>query len=588
MRIESAEHSDRSRKTAKVKKFLSYYKLYRNRFAVVLACALTFSAASMAFPKLAEKILTLATQGGTKEQILAYIAFAIGVLLLEAISSTFFDYHGHCIGAEMENDLRQELYESLERQSFSFFDRHRTGELMSSLTNDLNELAELFHHGPEDYLVNGITFLGVAVILFLTAPPLAILVFCFLPPMAYMTLRLNRYVRKASEESAEAVARINATAEETLNGIRVTQSFRREDTEIRKFRSAGSAFMKARKRVYGAESVEYQSLTLLTRLMYLTVIAAGAYAVGSGRMQAPKLLSFVLYLDLITQPVKHLAWMTTQYQRGLAGFDRVYRYLNAEPSIREPSVPCSPGEGKGSLELKDIVFRYEEGKETILNGLSLKVMPGEHVALAGISGVGKTTLCSLIPRFYEPLQGEILLDGKRISDLPLSFLRDSVSVVRQDTWLFSGTVAENIAYGKEGAGREEIRAAAKSADAETFILALPKGYETPVGPNGVRLSGGQRQRIAIARAFLKDAPVLILDEATSSLDPESERSVHKALKALRAGRTTLTIAHRLSTLREADRICMLREGRICETGTADELLEKNGEFAHLYEAGQSG
>lgn len=570
-------------KNVRWKKFLSYYKGYRGRFALVLVCALIASGAALVFPLcvgyVTDNVLTGAASAGT---LATAAAVMLAVVLAEFGTNFYFDYFGHCVGSEMENDLRQELFSHLEKMSFSFYDKNRVGALMSSLTNDLNDLSELYHHGPEDYAVNFVKFAGASVILFMIDWRMALCLYAFLPVMGFLTIKLNRRVRRGAAVNQQRIADINARAEDALSGIRVSQAFCREEYEKGLFRKAGTAFTRSRKDIYLAEAVEYQILTFITRLMYLAVIIFGGWGMMTGRTEVAALVTFIMYISYLTEPVRHLAWMTTQFQMGLAGFDRVAAILETEPEIGNRENAVDIGVSKGQVELDGVTFRYGRDRDYVLSDISLDIRPGECVAVAGISGAGKTTLCALIPRFYEPEKGAIKVDGLDIRDIELSSLRKNISMVQQDTFLFTGSVMENIRYADPKASDEDVMRAAEMADADGFIRQLPEGYDTDVGPRGVRLSGGQRQRVAIARAFLRDAPILILDEATSALDGESERAVHGALERLRKGRTTLMIAHRLSTIKDADRIVVIHDGAVAEEGTYDYLMEKGGVFAGLY------
>ena len=568
----------------RIRKFLSYYRPYRWKFASVLLGALVAAGMAVLFPVCVHRVTDIILSGhAAVEPLLQMGAVMLLIVLVESFSNFYFDYIGHTLSASMENDLRQELFAHLEHMPHSFYDTHRVGELMSNLTNDLCELAELYHHGPEDYTVGAVQFVGASVVLFVLDWRLALLMYAFLPLMAFLTLRLNRKVRRASDENQRNIAQINAHAEDALSGIRVSQAFNRQAEEQRRFAMAGSRFVRSRKDIYLAESIEYQSLNLLTRMMYVVVILAGLLGIRSGSVQVADLVAFLLYISSLTEPVKKLAWMTTQFQRGLAGFERVAAVLEMKPGIADKPGAKALAGVRGDIQMRNVVFRYGENQERVLDGVDLNVKAGECLAIVGASGVGKTTICALIPRFYEPEQGSVHIDGMDVRDVSLHSLRDAISLVPQDTYLFAGTVLENIRYGRPDATDEMIREAARNASAEEFIEALPDGYHTDIGPRGVRLSGGQRQRLAIARAFLKDAPVLILDEASSALDSESERYIHEAIARLRKGRTIVLIAHRLSTVQQADRICVLKDGRIAEEGDCESLMALGGEFARLYQ-----
>ena len=562
------------------KKFLSYYKPYGRRFLVVLVCAVISAAMGVLFP-LCVRNITQALLNGTRASLLPAL-LQLGLLtLVEMLSSGYYDYVGHSIGANMENDLRQELFGHLEEMSIPFYDSHRVGELMSRLTNDLNNLAEMFHHAPEDYLIYSIRFVGSSAVLFILDWRLTLCAYTFLPIMAVLTLTLNRRVRKVSAENLERIGEINARAEEAMSGIRVSQVFNRQEHEKSGFAHAGRRFVSSRKRIYGMEMVEDQTLSVLTRLMYIAVVLVGLLRVRSGGASVADLIAFILYIENLTTPIRHLAWMTTQYQMGLTGFGRAMELLGSAPDIQSPenAEPLAPV--KGDIAFDGVSFSYRPDLP-VLRDVSFRLPAGRCFAIVGVSGVGKSTICSLIPRFYDIQQGAITLDGRDIRTISLAELREQISIVQQDTYLFSGSVLENIRYGRPDATEAQVRQAARDAGAEEFISRLPEGYATDIGPRGVRLSGGQRQRLSIARAFLRDTPVLILDEATSALDQESERGIQAALEKLRHGRTTICVAHRLSTIRDADVICVLRDGAVSEMGSFDELMSRKGEFYRLY------
>ncbi len=562
------------------KKFFSYYRPYRGKFLLVLSCAVISAAMGVLFP-LCVRNITDALLTGARASVLPHAALLGLLTVTEVFSSGYFDLVGHTIGARMENDLRQELFGHLEDMSFRFFDQRRVGELMSRLTNDLNDLAEMFHHAPEDYLVYSIRFIGSSVVLFLIDWRLALCAYAFLPVMAVLTLKLNRRVRRVSEENLEDISEINARAEEAISGIRVSQAFNRQEYEKEGFARAGLRFAASRGRIYGMEMVEDKALYVLTRCMYIAVILYGLMRVRSGGAAVADLIAFILYIENLTTPIRHLAWMTTQYQMGLAGFGRAMELLETVPDITDPGNEAPRGIARGDIAFEGVSFRYRQEKP-VLRDVSFRIKSGECFAIVGVSGVGKSTICGLIPRFYDVDKGRITLDGRDIRDIPLAYLREQISIVQQDTYLFSGSVMENIRYSRPEATDEQVMEAARNAGADTFIRGLPDGYATDIGPRGVRLSGGQRQRLSIARAFLRNAPVLILDEATSALDRESEQGIQKALEVLRRGRTTICVSHRLSTISGADVICVLREGEVCETGSFDELMSQRGEFYRLY------
>jgi ATP-binding cassette, subfamily B, bacterial len=486
------------------------------------------------------------------------------------------------MGAKMEADMRRDLFAHLQKLPFSFYDEQRTGQLMSRITNDLFNISELYHHGPEDIVLSIVKFFGTFIILASINLPLTILVFLFLPVMAVFALYFNRFLNRAITRSRERIGDVNAQVEDTLAGIRVVKSFANESLENQKFDRTNQSFLETRQDVYLTEVYVYNGIGAFTQLMTMSVVVFGGISILNATLTLAELLTFILCVGFLSQLIGTLMNFNRLYQEGISGFNRFVEIMEVQPEIQDLPDARPIDNVQGRIQFKDVTFKYKEEQQNVFTNLSLDIPAGEYVALVGASGVGKTTLCSLIPRFYDISSGEILLDGKNIREVTLASLRNNIGVVQQDVYLFAGTVIENIRYGKLNASDEEIMNAAKQANAHDFIMSLPNGYHTDIGQRGVKLSGGQKQRLSIARVFLKNPPILILDEATSSLDNESERAIQESLEKLTNNRTTLVIAHRLSTVRNAQRIVVLSENGINEQGTHQELIASNGVYAHLY------
>ncbi|RLQ92336.1 ABC transporter ATP-binding protein [Falsibacillus albus] len=568
-----------------IKKFFSYYKPYLGLYLSILTCAFIVSGLTLVFPLLV-RYVTKDVLAGDLTTALTKVYWIGGLMLviiaLENIGNFFVDYKGHEVGARMESDMRSELFAHIQKLSFSFFDKEKTGKLMSRITNDLLLLSELYHHGPEDYVKYSVRFIGAFVILFFINAPLTIAVFCFLPFLGVFALFFNKILNRAMNRNKERIADVNAQVEDSLAGIRVVKSFANEHVEVEKFNRANTRFFDSRKSTYRAEAYFYNGIQMFIQLITFTVVIFGSASIVHHTLDLADLITFLLYIGFMIEPIQRLTHMSTQFQEGITGFQRFMEIMNLQPAIENPPNPFTLPNVRGELAFNHVSFRYEDHLKDVLQDLSLHVKPGEYVAVVGPSGAGKTTLCSLIPRFYDVTAGEVLLDGINVKEMDLQSLRNSIGIVQQDVYLFDGTVIENIRYGHPDASDEEVIHAAKRANAHDFILSLPDGYHAEIGQRGVRLSGGQKQRISIARVFLKNPPLLILDEATSALDNESESIIKESLESLAQGRTTLVIAHRLSTIRNAQRIIVLTDGGITEQGTHDSLLAKGGAYSNLY------
>ena len=514
--------------------------------------------------------------------ILKLSLFMIFLIALEFYCNYFIAYYGHIMGAKMEYDMRNEIFSHYQKLSFSFFDNQKVGQLMSRVTNDLFEISELYHHGPEDIVISIIKLVGSFSILLSINWKLAIIAFAIVPIMLLYALYFNIKMKQAFVKNRARIADINAQIEDNLSGIRVVKSFANEDIELGKFKKGNERFVESKRESYKYMGLYHSGLGAFTTFINVIVIASGAFFITKSVISITDLITFLLYINNFTEPIKKLINFTEQFQNGASGYTRFLEILNVCPDIVDRPKAIELKHAKGDIVFQDVSFHYEETSETVLSHINLHIAEGEYIALVGTSGVGKSTLCSLIPRFYEVSEGQILIDGKDIRDYTMRSLRNNIGIVQQDIYLFAGTVMDNIRYGRPDACDEEVILAAKNANAHSFIMNLPDGYDTYIGQRGIKLSGGQKQRLSIARVFLKNPPILIFDEATSALDNESEKVVQESLETLAWNRTTLVIAHRLSTIRNAKRILVLTEHGIAESGTHEELLSQNGIYAELY------
>ena len=571
---------------ARIRKFLSSYQPYRRLLTYDILTAILSAAIALVIPLVIRHITGDVLTGDAAllpRRLMEMGVVLIALIALQACCTYVYDYLGHAMGAMMERDMRQELFDHYQKLPFSFYDDQRPGALLSRLTNDLQNLAEFYHHGPEDLLIYMVKVAGALTILMSINWKLGIIALAFLPAMALFAVKYGRRLNAVFQKNLEALSDVNAQVEENLSGIREVKAYANEQLERGKFRAANDRFLSGRKTIYRTEAIFYGVLDAAARLLTAAVVVFGGLLIARDALNLSDLIAFLLYVNYLVEPIPRLAFIMQQYQEGIAGFNRFCDMLEvpAEPDCEECA---APERIRGEVELKGVGFRYRGDAPEVLSGLSLRVSPGECIAVVGDSGAGKTTLCQLLPRFYEAGEGRVMLDGVDVKSIPLASLRRAIGVVQQDTYLFSGTVLENILYGRPDASREEAVEAAKRADAHGFIEALPLGYDTEIGHRGVKLSGGQRQRLSIARAFLKDSPILILDEATSALDTGSERKVQAALKEFMRGRTTFIIAHRLSTVRAADRIVVLSDRGIQEIGSHQELMDLGGTYARMVEA----
>lgn len=570
---------------SKWKKFFSYYKPYMRLFLADMFFAFLAASVTLVLPIIA-RYITGTVIYYDKEKSLDIIfklsIIMVILIIISTFSNFFITYYGHMMGAKMEFNMRKEIFSHYQKLSFSFYDNEKVGQLMSRITNDLFEISELFHHGPEDIIISLIKFIGSFVILMIINVRLALVACAIIPVMFVYAFILNKKMKKAFKRNRVKQADINARIEDNLSGIRVVKSFANEDIEEKKFDIGNQGFLDSKRNSYRYMGTYHSGMSAFTNMITVIVIAAGAVFITKGIVNIADLITFLLYVNNFIEPVNKLINFTEQFQNGITGYERFLEILAINPDITDDEAEYEPETLKGIIEFNDVFFRYEETSEYVLKNVNLKVNEGEYIALVGFSGAGKTTLCSLIPRFYEVSSGSIKIDGMDIRNIRLKNLRNNIGIVQQEVYLFAGTVYENILYGKPSATKEEVMEAAKCANAHEFIMGLPDGYDTYIGQRGVKLSGGQKQRLSIARVFLKNPPILIFDEATSALDNESEKVVQDSLETLAKNRTTFVIAHRLSTIRNAEKIIVLTENGIDEQGTHKELIEKHGIYYQLY------
>ncbi len=566
-----------------IKKFFSYYRPHMGLFIIDMICAFLVAVCNLFFPFVTGNIISVYIPDKRLDLVLVWCGVLLFVYVFKAFLAYVIQYWGHVMGVRIQGDMRKDFFHHIELLPFSYFDNNKTGAIMSRIVNDLFEISELAHHGPEDLFLSAITLVGALVLIALINPWLALIVAAIVPFMCWFAVVQRRKQKAAFARMREETGEINAEAESAISGIRVAKAYTAEEHEIAKFDVANCNYQEARSRAYKSMGVFNSGMGLFTDVLYLVALLAGGLFFYYNMIDVGQLTSYILYVTMITSPIRTLTAIFEQIQNGMTGFARFYEVMNEPVETDDPEAQhvdklC------GDIEFKHVDFAYDNGNEQkqVLTDVCFSVKHGETVALVGPSGGGKTTMCHLIPRFYEVTNGVITIDGRDITKINRQDLRRNIGIVQQDVFLFGGTIFENIAYGNFDATREEVIAAAKRAKIHDYVMSLPDGYETMVGERGVKLSGGQKQRISIARAFLKNPPILILDEATSALDNVTEMQIQDALAELSQGRTTLVVAHRLSTVKNADEIMVVTADGIAEQGTHEQLMQLHGMYAELY------
>ena len=568
-----------------MKKLLSYYKPYMGWFVADMFFATLSAGIALSIPLIVRYVTNTLIYLPAEEILSKIITVAIilvGLIGLDFFCKFFIGNYGHVMGAKIEYNMRAEIFNHMQKLSFSFYDDQKVGQLMSRITTDLFDITELLHHGPENIILSVLKISGALIILTSIDVRLTMAAFAVLPFMFAYAFFLNKKMRRAFRNNRQKIAEINGQIEDNLSGIRVVKSFANEEVENDKFQIGNDGFLAAKKNSYFYMGGFHAGIHAFTTMVQVVVIVAGSYFIAMGELEVTDLLTFLLYIGVFTEPIRTLIDFTEQFQNGYTGFERFMEIMNTQPDIADAPNAEELKNVKGDITFEDVTFSYNDHSDTVLKGVNLEVPAGAYMALVGSSGAGKTTLCSLIPRFYDVNSGTIRIDGKDIREVTLKSLRSQIGIVQQDVYLFAGTIFENIAYGKPGATMDEVIEAAKNANAHEFIMSFPDGYNTDIGQRGIKLSGGQKQRLSIARVFLKNPPILIFDEATSALDNESEKVVQDSLESLAKNRTTFVIAHRLTTIQNAEKILVLTEEGIAESGTHEELLEQKGIYEKLY------
>lgn len=564
-----------------LKVFFSYYKPHKRLFWIDFTSAILVAILELAFPLVVQWFIDELLPTNDWNAIVKVSVLLLLVYLISTTLNYVVNYLGHKLGINIETDMRRELFNHVQKQSFRFFDNTKTGNIMSRITNDLFDIGEFAHHGPEDFFIAIMTFVGAFIIMFNINPTLALVAIIMVPILIFVVSFSNMRMNKGWSIMYSKIADINARVEDSVSGVRVVKSYTNEQFEMERFQEQNGLFRKAKLYAYKVMATALASIYIMTRLLTLLVLVVGAWLSFNGLLTYGELVSFVLYTNVLIKPIDKISALLELYPKGMAGFKRFRSLIEQEPEIKDRNSAVDIGKLQGNIDFDNVHFAYEN-KKPVLKGVSLSLCAGEMTAFVGPSGAGKTTICSLIPRFYDVDIGSISIDGIDIRDMTQKSLREQIGIVQQDVFLFTGTIYENIEYGRLGATEEEVKEAARRAHLEDFIAELPDGYYTQIGERGLKLSGGQKQRLAIARMFLKNPPILILDEATSALDTETERIIQRSLDELAKNRTTLVIAHRLATIQTADRILVVTTNGIEEDGAYDELIEKDGIFANLH------
>ena len=566
------------------KRFVSYYRPYLHLFYLDCLCAMVLCIIDLSFPQ----ILRWLPEGlfsGSAESMMKALRWLLPALLLwyllRALCQFYVTSYGHCMGTRMETDMRQDLFDKYMSLSYSYYDRNNTGEMMSRLVSDLFDISELAHHGPENLLMCSIKIIGSFILLLWVNVPMTMLLLAVTAVLVAFTIFRQLSMRRIFTENRERIADVNAGVQNSLAGIRVVKTFAVEQGEMDNFRESNGRYRKSKEKSYMAMGIFHGGSNFLQGMLYVVTLVSGGFFIAHGSLTYNDLAIYALYIGIFITPIGQLMDFTEMLQKGYAGFKRFAQIMETEPEIREKPDAVELKDVKGEIQYRDVSFSYDE-KEQVLEHLNVEIPAGKTCALVGPSGGGKTTICSLLPRFYDVTGGGVLVDGHDVRDLRLKSLRQAIGIVQQDVYIFAGSIRENIAYGKKNATQQEIEEAARNANIHDFIMGLEDGYDTYVGERGTRLSGGQKQRIAIARVFLKNPPILILDEATSALDNESEKHIQEALDRLSVGRTTIVIAHRLSTIRTAEKIIVIDEGHVKEQGNHHELMERGGIYARYF------